>query len=226
MRKDPDCLEKNPTHPSRNEGLTLASESSLQIRRAPVRLGGKDSFIKRADRRFTASEKHHNASFRALLIFCGVVTAASPQVKLDYAAYVGTSLAAGVNQFLGMQFAARYIIPMLGVEFWNFAEPSTMNTTKECTPSGEDPTCSDSIPSTGVNPAHYEALFQHWRGDDFLQLKFDGDSILSISPCKTRLHVPALIFAAEVKFYRKRIFALPSSRSREAQFSIKLKYPK
>ncbi|KAJ7190376.1 hypothetical protein GGX14DRAFT_579910 [Mycena pura] len=43
---------------------------------------------------------------QCLSIFYGVVAAASPQVKLDYATYVGTSLPAGVNQFLGMRFAA------------------------------------------------------------------------------------------------------------------------
>jgi carboxylesterase type B len=52
--------------------------------------------------------------FELLLIFCGVVAAASPQVELDYATYVGTSLAAGVNQFLGMRFAA----PPLGNLRW------------------------------------------------------------------------------------------------------------
>ncbi|KAJ7676411.1 Alpha/Beta hydrolase protein [Mycena rosella] len=56
--------------------------------------------------------------FELLLIFCGVVTAASPQVKLDYATYVGTSLAAGVNQFLGMRFAA----PPLGNRRWRAPE--------------------------------------------------------------------------------------------------------
>ncbi|KAJ7890194.1 Esta [Mycena olivaceomarginata] len=52
--------------------------------------------------------------FELLLMFCGAVAAASPQVKLDYATYVGTSLAAGVNQFLGMRFAA----PPLGNRRW------------------------------------------------------------------------------------------------------------
>src|ERR1700761_8842487 len=51
---------------------------------------------------------------RCLFILYGVVAAASPQVKLDYATYVGTSLPAGVNQFLGMRFAA----PPLGNLRW------------------------------------------------------------------------------------------------------------
>ncbi|KAJ7190379.1 Alpha/Beta hydrolase protein, partial [Mycena pura] len=37
------------------------------------------------------------------------------QVKLDYVTYVGTSLPAGVNQFLGMRFAA----PLLGNLRWH-----------------------------------------------------------------------------------------------------------
>lgn len=52
--------------------------------------------------------------FELLLILFGVVAAASPQVKLDYATYVGTSLTAGVNQFLGMRFAE----PPLGNRRW------------------------------------------------------------------------------------------------------------
>ncbi|KAJ7625145.1 Alpha/Beta hydrolase protein [Mycena rosella] len=62
--------------------------------------------------------------FELLLIFCGVVTAASPQVKLDYATYVGTSLAAGVNQFLGMRFAA----PPLGNRRWRAPEDPLVET--------------------------------------------------------------------------------------------------
>ncbi|KAJ7193192.1 Alpha/Beta hydrolase protein [Mycena rebaudengoi] len=52
--------------------------------------------------------------FELLLIFYRVVAAVSPQVKLDYATYIGTSLAAGVNQFLGMRFAG----PPLGNRRW------------------------------------------------------------------------------------------------------------
>ncbi|KAJ7922911.1 alpha/beta-hydrolase, partial [Mycena leptocephala] len=52
------------------------------------------------------------------------------------------------------------IIPRLdgyqhhGVEFWNFLDPASAVTTKSCVASGEDPTCSDSIPSEGIDAAH------------------------------------------------------------------------
>jgi carboxylesterase type B len=35
-----------------------------------------------------------------------IATASSPQVNLGYATYEGTSLSTGVNQFLGMRYAA------------------------------------------------------------------------------------------------------------------------
>ncbi|KAJ6480759.1 alpha/beta-hydrolase [Mycena vitilis] len=41
-----------------------------------------------------------------------------------------------------------------GVEFWNFADPSSSNRTKECAADGEDATCSDAVPSRGVTAAH------------------------------------------------------------------------
>ncbi|KAF7344007.1 Alpha/beta-hydrolase [Mycena venus] len=41
-----------------------------------------------------------------------------------------------------------------GVEFWNFLDPSSALTTRSCAPSGEDITCSDSIPSEGIDAAH------------------------------------------------------------------------
>ncbi|KAJ7915328.1 alpha/beta-hydrolase, partial [Mycena leptocephala] len=41
-----------------------------------------------------------------------------------------------------------------GVEFWNFVDPASAATTESCAPSGEDPTCSDSIPSQGIDAAH------------------------------------------------------------------------
>ncbi|KAJ7470876.1 hypothetical protein FB451DRAFT_1399621 [Mycena latifolia] len=41
-----------------------------------------------------------------------------------------------------------------GVEFWNFLDPSSARTTKACEASGEDPSCSDSVPSQGIDAAH------------------------------------------------------------------------
>ncbi|OCB91944.1 alpha/beta-hydrolase [Sanghuangporus baumii] len=40
-----------------------------------------------------------------------------------------------------------------GTEFWNFEDPSTVDNVKVCS-GQEDPTCSDSIPTTGINLAH------------------------------------------------------------------------
>ncbi|KAK1220875.1 hypothetical protein PQX77_016323, partial [Marasmius sp. AFHP31] len=41
------------------------------------------------------------------------------------------------------------------VEYWNFKDPASPETTRQCDPSGEDPTCSKKIfPSGGINAAH------------------------------------------------------------------------
>jgi predicted lipase len=39
-------------------------------------------------------------------------------------------------------------------EYWQSPDPPSPSTTKKCAASGEDPTCSNSIPSTGINAAH------------------------------------------------------------------------
>ena len=41
-----------------------------------------------------------------------------------------------------------------GVEYWQHASPPSEATTVECNAEGEDPACSASIPSRGVNIAH------------------------------------------------------------------------
>jgi carboxylesterase type B len=41
-----------------------------------------------------------------LLSITSIATATNPQVNLGYATYEGTSLSNGVNQFLGMRYAA------------------------------------------------------------------------------------------------------------------------
>ncbi|KAF8983310.1 Alpha/Beta hydrolase protein [Cyathus striatus] len=47
------------------------------------------------------------------------------------------------------------IIPQsLGLEFFQFPDPASPATTKQCAADGEDPTCSDSIPSAGIDVAH------------------------------------------------------------------------
>jgi hypothetical protein len=40
-----------------------------------------------------------------------------------------------------------------GVEYWQSPDPASSVTTKQCS-GDEDPTCSASIPSTGINTAH------------------------------------------------------------------------
>jgi len=41
-----------------------------------------------------------------------------------------------------------------GIEYWQRADPADPQTTLQCSADGEDPQCSASIPSGGVNPAH------------------------------------------------------------------------
>ncbi|KAK7055883.1 lipase-3 domain-containing protein [Favolaschia claudopus] len=41
-----------------------------------------------------------------------------------------------------------------GVEYWQHLDPPSPSTTVRCAAGGEDPFCSASIPSRGVNPAH------------------------------------------------------------------------
>jgi len=41
-----------------------------------------------------------------------------------------------------------------GIEYWQTPDPASASTTRECAASGEDPTCSDSIPSMGIDTAH------------------------------------------------------------------------
>ncbi|KAA1470189.1 alpha/beta-hydrolase [Dentipellis sp. KUC8613] len=41
-----------------------------------------------------------------------------------------------------------------GVEYWQNPDPPSASTTKECAADGEDPTCSASVPSQGIDLAH------------------------------------------------------------------------
>ncbi|KAF8517176.1 alpha/beta-hydrolase, partial [Hysterangium stoloniferum] len=41
-----------------------------------------------------------------------------------------------------------------GIEYWQNPDPPSANTTTRCNADGEDDSCSSSIPSTGINPAH------------------------------------------------------------------------
>ncbi|KXN86217.1 putative feruloyl esterase A, partial [Leucoagaricus sp. SymC.cos] len=42
-----------------------------------------------------------------------------------------------------------------GVEYWQYTNPASEDTTRACDPDGEDPQCSACIPSKGINPAHW-----------------------------------------------------------------------
>ena len=41
-----------------------------------------------------------------------------------------------------------------GIEYWQYTHPPSGETTAKCNAEGEDPTCSASIPSQGMNLAH------------------------------------------------------------------------
>ncbi|TFK53449.1 alpha/beta-hydrolase [Heliocybe sulcata] len=41
-----------------------------------------------------------------------------------------------------------------GIEYWQNPDPPSAATTVQCAADGEDPTCSDSVPSGGINAAH------------------------------------------------------------------------
>ncbi|KAF5351321.1 hypothetical protein D9758_008016 [Tetrapyrgos nigripes] len=41
-----------------------------------------------------------------------------------------------------------------GIEYWQNPDPASAQTTKKCAADGEDPTCSASIPSQGIDQAH------------------------------------------------------------------------
>ncbi|KAF9496685.1 alpha/beta-hydrolase [Pleurotus eryngii] len=41
-----------------------------------------------------------------------------------------------------------------GIEYWQHTDPPSAESTTQCSADGEDPTCSASIPTMGINPAH------------------------------------------------------------------------
>ncbi|TFK42120.1 alpha/beta-hydrolase [Crucibulum laeve] len=78
-----------------------------------------------------------------------------------YAQFVNNAVGSG-NIFRGVHTTdgVPTIIPTYwgyahhGTEYWNFLDPSSAITTKQCASSGEDLTCSASIISGGINAAH------------------------------------------------------------------------
>ncbi|KAL0945501.1 hypothetical protein HGRIS_000985 [Hohenbuehelia grisea] len=41
-----------------------------------------------------------------------------------------------------------------GIEYWQHTDPASAESTTQCSADGEDPTCSASVPTGGINPAH------------------------------------------------------------------------
>lgn len=55
-----------------------------------------------------------------------------------------------------------FIFPTsLGIEYWQYTTPASEETTRACAADGEDPTCSASIPTKGINPAHWTVGLDH-----------------------------------------------------------------
>ncbi|KDQ61506.1 hypothetical protein JAAARDRAFT_150249 [Jaapia argillacea MUCL 33604] len=77
-----------------------------------------------------------------------------------YASYVNSQFGSSAYRVVHTYDGVPTMIPTSlgyhhhGVEYWQNPDPASPSTVKACDPSGEDPTCSDSIPSTGINLAH------------------------------------------------------------------------
>jgi len=77
-----------------------------------------------------------------------------------YASFVNDNF--GSNAFRGTHTSdgVPTIIPRIlgyrhhGIEYWQNPDPASAATTKQCAADGEDPTCSASIPSGGINAPH------------------------------------------------------------------------
>lgn len=46
------------------------------------------------------------------------------------------------------------VYSLIGIEYWQHADPACPSSIVQCSDDGEDPACSGSIPSQGVNAAH------------------------------------------------------------------------
>ncbi|KAF5379658.1 hypothetical protein D9615_005772 [Tricholomella constricta] len=63
-----------------------------------------------------------------------------------------------------------------GIEYWQSEDPASKDTTFQCSADGEDPTCSASIPSRGITPAHAmetdAVIHRKWAKEtNFFQLR-------------------------------------------------------
>ncbi|KNZ80159.1 putative feruloyl esterase A, partial [Termitomyces sp. J132] len=78
----------------------------------------------------------------------------------EFAEYVNSELGTRAFRVVHTTDGVPTVIPVSlgyhhhGIEYWLSADPASKDTTFLCCPDGEDPTCSASIPSRGVTPAH------------------------------------------------------------------------
>ncbi|KAF9048377.1 alpha/beta-hydrolase, partial [Hymenopellis radicata] len=78
----------------------------------------------------------------------------------NYAAFVNAQMGSRVFRNVHTTDGVPTIIPTSlgyahhGVEYWQSPDPASPSTVTVCDPAGEDPTCSASIPSGGINAAH------------------------------------------------------------------------
>jgi hypothetical protein len=59
-----------------------------------------------------------------------------------------------VDSLLSVTINSHCCVTCLGNEYWQWRDPSTPETTKQCTPDGEDPMGSAMFPSGGINVPH------------------------------------------------------------------------
>lgn len=80
----------------------------------------------------------------------------------DYAFWVNDEMGSNAFRVVHTTDGVPTIIPTSlgyrhhGIEYWQNPDPPSADTTTECAADGEDPTCSASIPSEGIDAAHTE----------------------------------------------------------------------
>ncbi|EIM86754.1 alpha/beta-hydrolase [Stereum hirsutum FP-91666 SS1] len=80
----------------------------------------------------------------------------------DYAFWVNDEIGSNAFRVVHTTDGVPTIIPTSlgyrhhGIEYWQNPDPPSADTTTECAADGEDPTCSASIPSGGIDAAHTE----------------------------------------------------------------------
>ncbi|KAJ6468240.1 Alpha/Beta hydrolase protein, partial [Mycena sanguinolenta] len=78
----------------------------------------------------------------------------------EYADMVNSMYGAESFRYVRTTDSVPTAFPMLlgcrhhGVEYWQTSDPAVATTLKQCSPDGEDPTCSDSELSDGFTPTH------------------------------------------------------------------------